>query len=130
MTNENWERFGELNDLNWDAEMEKWFDSCRTDPKRMIFLLVYKKWKSKVIPNSIKNSAHEITDPFAANKVIIQHSLRLSKENWFMLQKNNLWKSQKEPGYFIVEEMHKYLKKLFERFNQQFRRRRKRKIYN
>jgi hypothetical protein len=52
MTNENWERFGELNDLNWDTEKEKWFDSCRTDPKRMIFL-VYKKWNSKVIPKSI-----------------------------------------------------------------------------
>ena len=34
MTHENWERFGELNEFNWDIEKEKLFDFCRTDPKK------------------------------------------------------------------------------------------------
>jgi len=62
--------------------------------------------------NVYKISAAEVVDPFAASKVIyktLQHSLRLCNESWYMLQKNQLWKSQKEAGFFIVEEMHKYL---------------------
>ena len=30
----NWDRFGELNELKWDTEKEKLFDSCKTDPKK------------------------------------------------------------------------------------------------
>jgi phage/plasmid-associated DNA primase len=121
MTEENWERFGELNELNWDTEKEKLFDSCKTDSQKNNIICLqriaeqnnpeqYKLWLKKWGVYNI--SAHEVTDPFAASKVIyksLQHSLRLSKESWFMLQKNNLWKSQKEAGFFIVEEMHKYL---------------------
>ena len=122
MTNENWERFGELNDLNWDTEKEKLFDSCRTDSKKNdIYHLQnfaeknsdpeeYKQWLQKW--NVYRISALEVVDPFSASKVIyktLQHSLRLCKESWYMLQKNQLWKSQKEAGFFIVEEMHKYL---------------------
>jgi hypothetical protein len=62
--------------------------------------------------NVYKILAAEVVDPFAASKVIyktLQHSLRLCNESWYMLQKNQLWKSQKEAGFFIVEEMHKYL---------------------
>ncbi len=121
MTNEHWEKFGELNDLNWDTEKENLFDYCRTDSKNNnIYSLQcyakknnpeqYKIWLNKW--NVYQISAEEVKDPFACSKVIystLQHTLRLSKENWFMLQKNNLWKSQREPSFFIVEEMHKYL---------------------
>ena len=121
MTNENWEKFGELNGLNWDTEKEKLFDYCRTDPKNNdIYCLQcyakknnpeqYKLWLERW--NVYQITAEQVKDPFACSKVIyssLQHTLRLSKENWFMLQKNNLWKSQREPSFFIVEEMHKYL---------------------
>ena len=121
MTNANWERFGELNNLNWDTEKENLFDSCKTDSQKNNINCLqriaeqnnpeqYKLWLKKW--NVYHISAHEVSDPFAASKVIyksLQHTLRLSKESWFMLQKNNLWKSQKEAGFFIVEEMHQYL---------------------
>ena len=121
MTDRHWEHFGALNDLNWDAEKEKLFDNCRTDSKKNdIFCLQYyakkknpeeyKLWLERW--NVYQITAEQVKDPFACSKVIytsLQHTLRLSKENWFMLQKNNLWKSQREPSFFIVEEMHKYL---------------------
>jgi hypothetical protein len=121
MTNENWEKFGELNDLNWDTEKEKLFDYCRTDPKNNdIYCLQcyakknnpeqYKLWLEKWKVYQI--TAPEVKDPFACSKVIyksLKHSLRLCNESWFMLQHNNLWKSQKEPSFFIVDELHKYL---------------------
>ena len=121
MTNRNWQKFGELNRLNMDEEKEKLFDYCKTDPQKNSINCLqkmaektnpeqYKMWLRKW--NVYAITAHEVTDPFSASKVIfqtLQHSLRLSKESWFMLQKNNLWKSQKESGFFIVEEMHKYL---------------------
>ena len=117
MTNEHWEKFGELNNLNWDEEKEKTFDYCRTDPKNndLYCLQCYaKKNNPEQLTkwNVYQITAEEVKDPFAASKVIystLQHTLRLSKENWFMLQKNNLWKSQSEPSFFIVEEMYKYL---------------------
>ena len=109
MTQENWERFGELNELNWDTEKEKLFDSCKTDPKKNDLYHLqnfaeknsdpeeYKQWLQKW--NVYRISAAEVVDPFSASKVIyktLQHSLRLCNESWYMLQKNQLWKSQKE----------------------------------
>ena len=94
MTQENWERFGELNELNWDTEKEKLFDSCKTDPKKNDIHHLqnfaernsdpeeYKQWLQKW--NIYRILAHEITDPYAASKVIyktLQHSLRLCKES-------------------------------------------------
>ena len=114
MTQENWERFGELNELNWDTEKEKLFDSCKTDPKKNDIHHLqnfaernsdpeeYKQWLQKW--NIYRILAHEITDPYAASKVIyktLQHSLRLCKESWYMLQKNQLWKSQKEASFLL-----------------------------
>ena len=122
MTNENWERFGELNVVHWDTEKEKLFEYCRTDPKKNeIYHLQnfaethsdpeqYKQWLRRWSVYRI--TATEVVDPFTASKVIhqtLQHSLRLSNESWYILQKNQLWKSQKEAGFFIVQEMHKYL---------------------
>ena len=121
MTNENWEKFGELNGLNWDTEKEKLFDYCRTDPKNNdIYCLQcyakknnpeqYKLWLERW--NVYQITAQQVKDPFACSKVIyksLKHSLRLCNESWFMLQNNNLWKSQKEPSFFIVDELHKYL---------------------
>ena len=49
MTHKNWERFGELNELNCDTEKEKLLILAERTRKRMI-LLIYKKWQSKVIP--------------------------------------------------------------------------------
>jgi len=121
MTERHWEYFGELNELNWDTEKIDLFKNCRTDSKKNdIFCLQYyakknnpeqyKLWLERW--NVYQITAEQVKDPFACSKVIystLQHTLRLSKENWFMLQKNNLWKSQREPSFFIVEEMHKYL---------------------
>ena len=77
MTQENWERFGELNELNWDTEKEKLFDSCKTDPKKNDIHHLqnfaernsdpeeYKQWLQKW--NIYRILAHEITDPYAAS---------------------------------------------------------------
>ena len=98
------------------------FKYCRTDPKKNeIYHLQnfaethsdpeqYKQWLRRW--SVYRNTTTEVVDPFTASKVIyqtLQHSLRLSNESWYMLQKNQLWKSQKEAGFFIAQKMHKYL---------------------
>ena len=78
MTNANWERFGELNNLNWDTEKENLFDSCKTDSQKNNINCLqriaeqnnpeqYKLWLKKWDVYNI--SAHEVTDPFAASKL-------------------------------------------------------------
>ena len=77
---------------------------------RSITCKIHKQWLRRW--SVYKITATEVVDLFTASKVIyqtLQHSLRLSNESWYMLQKNQLWKSQKEAGFFIVQEMHKYL---------------------
>ena len=101
MTHENWETFGELNELNWDTEKEKLFDSCKTDPKKNDLYYLqnfaeknsdpeeYKQWLQKW--NVYRISTAEVVDPFSASKVIyktLQHLLRLCNESWYMLKKN------------------------------------------
>jgi len=64
----------------------------------------------------------EVEDPFSASLVLsksLKKTLKLCKENWFMLCSNNLWKQQKEPSFYIIKEMHKYLDTTRESLNQQ-----------
>jgi hypothetical protein len=86
----------------------------------MIFL-VYKKWNSKVIPKSINfgwENGMCILLRHMKLQILLQQTRLLSnpcniryiqQRKLVYATKNNLWKSQKEPGYFVVEGMHKYL---------------------
>lgn len=54
----------------------------------------------------------EVSDPYSASIILsktLKNTLKLCKENWYMLTENNLWKQQKEPTYYILKEFHKYL---------------------
>ena len=51
MSNENWETFGELNDLKWIQRRKNCSTTAKPIPKRMI-LTACKKWQRKPIPNS------------------------------------------------------------------------------
>jgi phage/plasmid-associated DNA primase len=54
----------------------------------------------------------DVIDPYSASIVLsktLKNTLKLCKENWYMLTDSNLWKQQKEPSYYIIKEFHKYL---------------------
>ena len=120
-SNEDWKLFAETNNLNWDEEKQNLFNNVKTDKDlNDIYYLQqiakkcnpekYKKWLKKWNIYSIDEN--KVYDAFAASKIIfktLKHTLRLCKETWYMLTDNQLWKSQKEPSYYIVQEINKYL---------------------
>ena len=121
LSNDDWIKFGKSNNLNWDGEKQKLFDYVNTDKDlNDIYYLQqlakkcnpekYKEWLKKWNVYSI--TANEVNDPYEASQKIcktLKHTLRLCKETWYMLTDNQLWKTQKEPSFYIVKEMHKYL---------------------
>ena len=51
-------------------------------------------------------------DTFQLSKIIsktLKNNLILCEEKWYMLTDNNLWKQQKEPTYYISNEIRKYI---------------------
>jgi len=65
-----------------------------------------KKW------NIYGISFNEVNDPYSCAckiKNTLNTTLKLCKENWYMLTDNQLWKQQKEPTFYIIKEIHKYL---------------------
>lgn len=54
----------------------------------------------------------DLTDTFQL-AIIISKTLKthlvLCRETWYMLTDNNLWKNQKEPSFYIINEIRKYI---------------------
>lgn len=70
----------------------------------------YKEWMKKWDFYYI--STDELNDTFKIAEIIsktLKERLVLCNEVWYMLDSNNLWKQQKEPSYYIIEELRKYL---------------------
>lgn len=70
----------------------------------------YKKWLIKY--NIYYITYNQVIDPYECAKIIsktLKESLVLCNENWYMLTESQLWKNQKEPSYYIINEIHKYL---------------------
>jgi phage/plasmid-associated DNA primase len=73
-------------------------------------IIGYNQWRLKYRTYFI--SIEHLSDPFLASKQILEtlnDHLVLCNETWYMLDENNLWKPQKEPSYYVVEELRKYI---------------------
>ena len=54
----------------------------------------------------------DLDDAFKVSVVIsatLKKNLVLCNENWFMIGNDNLWKKEKEPSYYIINELRKYI---------------------
>ncbi len=54
----------------------------------------------------------DIDDSFKVAKTIsntLKSTLILCNEKWFMLTDKQLWKQQKEPSFYIINELRKYI---------------------
>jgi phage/plasmid-associated DNA primase len=67
----------------------------------------------------------DLFDPFKTAEIIsktLKETLILCKENWYMLNDKQLWKQQKEPSFYIINELRKYIdisnEKLVKRISQ------------
>ena len=70
----------------------------------------YQKWLKKY--NIYSATYDEINNPFNCAKLIqktLKQNLIYCKKEWYMITSNQLWKNQKEPTYYILDEIHKYL---------------------
>ena len=70
----------------------------------------YRQWLLK--HNVYFISVPDLKDSFKTAEIIsktLKNRLVLCKEVWYMLDANNLWKSQKEPSFYIIKELRKYI---------------------
>jgi len=119
LTNDDWLEFCKDNELNLDKEKEELFNKINNYNIQIYFLQsLAKKSNPKEYKEWIKKwdiyyiSINEVQDAFACAckiKETLKHTLKLCNETWYMLTDNNLWKSQKEPTFYIIKEIHKYL---------------------
>jgi phage/plasmid-associated DNA primase len=80
----------------------------------------YEAWLKKY--DIYKISSTDVNDPYKCANVIsktLKETLVLCNENWYMLTESQLWKKQKEPSYYIVSEIHKYLDRTTDILNNQ-----------
>ncbi len=104
---------------DWRDEAEKLWNSMtsknipiywiETFAKR-INPIIYKSWLDKW--NIYYIPAEQLDDPFVVAKIIsntLKTSLVLCNEKWFMLTNKNLWIQEKEPSFYIINEVRKYI---------------------
>lgn len=95
----------------WDTMKEKdipiyWIETFakRTNPT------VYREWLD--INNIYFIEADQLDDPFKVAEIIsktLKTTLVLCNEQWYMLTEKQLWKQQKEPSFYIISELRKYI---------------------
>jgi len=71
---------------------------------------IYKVWLKQW--NIYFIMTNDLEDPFATAKIIsktLSSSLVLCNEKWYMLTEQQLWKQQKEPSFYIINELRKYI---------------------
>lgn len=113
------EIFLKLVDDNWKDDAIKMWDTmkCKNVPiywietfAKRTNLTVYKEWVEKW--NIYYINADDLDDSFKVAKIIsntLKNELILCNEKWFMLTDKQLWKQQKEPSYYIINELRKYI---------------------
>jgi phage/plasmid-associated DNA primase len=120
MSNGDWEKFCKDNQLNYDTEKKDLFKNIKTDYGLEVHYLKslakksnpieYKKWVEKWNVYFIQTD--DIEDPYKSAVVIsktLSDKLKLCKESWYMLTEMQLWKQQKEPSFYIINELRKYI---------------------
>lgn len=132
LTNNDWLNFCKTNSLNMDTEKEELFKNLNPYPIEAHYLQSlakkinpsgYKLWLEKYDIYFI--NADDLDDPYKTAVTIsntLKDTLVLCKENWYMLTDNQLWKQQKEPSFYIINELRKYIdesnKKLVHKISQ------------
>jgi phage/plasmid-associated DNA primase len=132
MNNKDWVKFCQNNDLNMDTEKKELFKNTNPYPIEIYYLQSlakqsnpsgYKLWLEKYDIYFI--NADDLDDPYKTALTIsntLKDTLTLCKENWYMLTDNQLWKQQKEPSFYIINELRKYIdesnKKLVHKISQ------------
>jgi hypothetical protein len=106
-------------DNNWKDDAINMWDSmkCKNIPLYWIEtfakrynLQLYKKWIEKW--NIYYINADDLDDSFKVSTIIsktLKNDLILCNEKWFMLTDKQLWKQQKEPSFYIINELRKYI---------------------
>ena len=95
----------------WDSMIPKnipiyWIETFAKRTNTNVYKAWLEKWNIYFIP------AEQLDDPFAVATIIsntLKTSLVLCNEKWFMLTINNLWKQQKEPSFYIINELRQYI---------------------
>jgi phage/plasmid-associated DNA primase len=132
LSNNDWLNFCKKNCLNIDTEKEELFKNLNPYPIEIHYLQSlakksnqngYKLWLEKYDIYFI--NADDLDDPYKTAVTIsntLKDTLVLCKENWYMLTDNQLWKQQKEPSFYIINELRKYIdesnKKLVHKISQ------------
>lgn len=106
-------------DSKWREEASSMWDSMKQSVVPIYWIQTFAK---KTIPELYKQwltkwniyfiEAIDLDDPFKVAIVIsntLKTTLVLCKEKWFMLTEQNLWKQQKEPSFYIINELRKYI---------------------
>ena len=119
LTNNDWLNFCRTNELNMDTEKVNLFNNLNPFPIEIHYLQSLAK---KSNPNSYKLwlekydiyfiNADDLDDPYKTAVTIsntLKDTLVLCKECWYMLTDNQLWKQQKEPSFYIINELRKYI---------------------
>lgn len=66
----------------------------------------------KVEVTNLFIASEDLDDPYKISIAIsatLKHTLVLCRENWYMLTNLQLWKQQKEPSFYITNEVRKYI---------------------
>jgi len=119
LTNNDWLNFCKTNKLNMDDEKVNLFYNLKPYAIEIYYLQSlaktsnyngYKLWLDKYDIYFI--NADDLEDPYKTAVTIsntLKDTLVLCKENWYMLTDNQLWKQQKEPSFYIINELRKYI---------------------
>jgi phage/plasmid-associated DNA primase len=114
-----WFDFCSDNELNFDKEKEELYTKL-TPLKVEIYYIQslakrtnnggYIQWLNKWEIYGI--TFNDVVNPYYCSKKIshtLKNSLKYCKEEWYMLNKLNLWRKEKEPISYITKELYKYL---------------------
>jgi hypothetical protein len=100
-----------------DEEKHKIFNSLKPYPIKIYYLQSlakesnpkeYLKWQEKYEIYYI--SISDLEDTYLHHHSInVKNTLIRCNEEWYMITENNLWKKQKEPSFYIISELRKYI---------------------
>jgi phage/plasmid-associated DNA primase len=118
-THSNKESFLKIVSSEWKDEASKMWDTMKAKPIPIFWIETFAKrhnleiykvwldyWNVYFIPHDI------IDDPFAVATIIsstLKSNLILCNEVWYMLSDKQLWLKQKEPSFYIINELRKYI---------------------
>ena len=135
-----WLKFSKINtdDFDMDGVMKLW-NKTKDRSKNPITIRSIRKWakecnqeiydslfsKKKQVIESFDDlpkpeyfiDLNDLDDSFKVAEIIsktLREKLILCNEDWYMLTENNLWKKQKEPTYYIINECRKYITTSYE----------------